>query len=272
MNFFKRSIVIFTIFLFFSANGVFSWFDSDEILQENVQKKINALEESIKQITAEEMSQIRGEISSISETLTLALCEIKTSIQEKITECNEILQENNQKRINALEESIKQITAEEMSQIRGEISSISETLTLALSGIKTSIQEKSKSFNESYKLLVYAIVSTWVISIIFVLKKCFNCINCSQDLRRIDVPSYQFQLPYHDNRGRRLYRTVVSNSHSNCSSRSSSRESVKSRRFDDDYITLEDDLDNQIKGDGEEEEGADEEKVGEGGGKKTNDG
>uniref|UniRef100_A0A0K0FT72 Uncharacterized protein n=1 Tax=Strongyloides venezuelensis TaxID=75913 RepID=A0A0K0FT72_STRVS len=66
-------------------------------------------------------------------------------------------------------------------------------------------------------------------------------------------------------------RTVASNSHSNCSSRSSSRESVKSRRFVDDYITLEDDLDNQIKGDGEEE-GADEEKVGEGGGKKTNDG
>uniref|UniRef100_A0A0K0FT73 SVM_signal domain-containing protein n=1 Tax=Strongyloides venezuelensis TaxID=75913 RepID=A0A0K0FT73_STRVS len=146
MNFFKRSIVIFTIFLFFSANGVLSWFDS-----------------------------------------------------------NEILQENNQKRINTLEESIKQITAEEMSQIRGEISSISETLTLALSGIKTSIQEKSKSYNESQKFLVYAIVSTWVISIIFVLKKCFNCINCSQDFRRIDVPSYQFQLPYHDNRGKRLY-------------------------------------------------------------------
>uniref|UniRef100_A0A0K0EWR4 Uncharacterized protein n=1 Tax=Strongyloides venezuelensis TaxID=75913 RepID=A0A0K0EWR4_STRVS len=92
-----------------------------------------------------------------------------------------------------------------MSQIRGEISSISETLTLALFGIKTSIQEKSKSFNESYKLLVYAIVLTWIILIIFVPKKCFNCINCLQNFRRINVPSYQFQLPYHDNRGRRLY-------------------------------------------------------------------
>uniref|UniRef100_A0A0K0EWR5 Uncharacterized protein n=1 Tax=Strongyloides venezuelensis TaxID=75913 RepID=A0A0K0EWR5_STRVS len=64
-------------------------------------------------------------------------------------------------------------------------------------------------------------------------------------------------------------RTVASSSLSNCSSRSSSRESVKSRRFDDDYITLEDDLDSQIKGDGEEER-ADEEKVEEGGGKKMN--
>ncbi|CEF61382.1 Hypothetical protein SRAE_0000050750 [Strongyloides ratti] len=71
--------------------------------------------------------------------------------------------------------TIERITSEEIASINNKISSLSDTFFLTISGMKETVEKKSKTIDESHNLMVWIIISFTFISCTYFLKNIFSC-------------------------------------------------------------------------------------------------